>query len=230
MFTRKRPETTDGTHLSSHVALAATVLLVATTAVTMGVVSERAGSASSDQTVAPAEDKAQAVTADEAFDALSELIGFAYEIGDTWSFGEPLHARNEFRDGLNSRFIESNVYLLVGENNDERGPELYRNIMARGKGKDTIINYGFAAQGEHEPVENSLSKSTEGRIILTGRWVRTEGERSTAFKQDMELRDRSYAWRVWIRPGTSTSDADEAGPWRQIMDGEWIRKEPLDQR
>ena len=161
---------------------------------------------------------------------LSELIGFAYEISDT---GRSANRPRPQRVPRRAQQPIHRIQRLPPRRREQRRTRTGAVPQHHGreaKAKTQSSTTASRPQGEHEPVENSLSRSTEGRIILTGKWVRTEGERSTAVKQDMELRDRSYAWRVWIRPGTSTSDADEAGPWRQIMDGEWIRKEPLDQR
>ncbi len=141
--------------------------------------------------------------------ALEPLVG-TWDIEATWSWGQPLRARNVFERGIGGAVLECRTIV-----SDAGGPAYarYHTIYAWDAERETIVAHGFARDGQATEIELERIEDAAGPAFQT--LAEQEG---TTIRQRLELvDDDAYRWRVWSR----AAEGDE--PWEELMDGTWRR-------
>jgi len=138
-----------------------------------------------------------------------------YFIGDwtidaTWSWGDRLNGRNEYRVGLQGRFLE--VSTIVQDND---GPvyERYYSFYTYDRENESFVAIGLNSDGSTTSMPHTLDV-VDGLPVMA---FDTENEDGSRLRQTFEAIDQdTCAWKVWM---TAAGAAAE----RQIMEGRWER-------
>ncbi|HMQ16771.1 MAG TPA: hypothetical protein PKC49_12435 [Phycisphaerae bacterium] len=143
---------------------------------------------------------------------LSPFLG-TWEIEATWSSGEKLWARNEYRVGVGGRFLEATTFARDG---DGKVYERYLTIFCYDAAKKAFVSHGFTFDGTAKVTPVDVGEEA-GRPIVSLQWKIGEGDAAPEFRQRVAFVDGdSYRWQVWTRSGG-------AEDWSPMMDGVWKR-------
>ncbi len=145
-----------------------------------------------------------------------ELAAMSYFLGDweieaTWSWGATLKGRNEYRVGLNGRFIEQRTIV-----SDNGGPmyERYRTVYAH-DAESGFLAHGFSSDGSFKTVDLAIETDEGGAV--TAIQINNEQPDGSVIRNRVERRDAaSYGWIVHMR-------ANEEEEWRPLIDGVWTK-------
>ena len=154
-----------------------------------------------------------------AFAALRPLVGYAWEIEATWSNGNALKARNEYRVGLNGNFVTADTFV-----SDAGGPEYqrYHSVFARHPSRAGVLQiHGFTYDGSVDVADMEIIDDG-GAFPL----MRVSGERKlpdgslVSLRQEIRMTSATaFTWKVWL-----VSPEGES----QLMDGVYRRGRTLD--
>lgn len=138
---------------------------------------------------------------------LNHFLG-DWEIEATWAWGATLRARNEYRVGLNARFVE--VTTIVSDNN---GPAYERYLSFYTAHNNDFKAVGFTFDGSVSELPYTLEREGETIVITTD--TTTNGAR---LRQRFETQgDDAYTWKAWMTaPGADTEQLIMDGVWKRV--------------
>ena len=151
--------------------------------------------------------------------ALRPLVGYAWEVDATWSNGNPLRARNEYRVGLNGNFVTADTFVSDGAGGEY---QRYHSIFARHPSEaGTLQIHGFTYDGSVDIADMKIIDDGGAHPLM-----RVTGERKmpdgtpVSLRQEMRFTsDTTFTWQVW----SVTPDGET-----QLMDGVYTRGRKLD--
>ncbi len=130
-------------------------------------------------------------------------------IDATWVDGSPLHARCEYRWGLNRKFLVCKTFVSAGTGEYQR----YESIMAWHPEKKSLVSVDLAYNGQFsETVVELVDKHT----LRQGYTDYIPGHASPARQEISFVDNDRHTWKVWVKDGS--------GEWSTIMDGMFVRR------
>lgn len=157
----------------------------------------------------------------DRFGALTELVGYAYEIDATWEDGTPIRARSEYRADL-----DGNALITRTWTNGPDGEMYQRYLMLWTCNPETgaIETFGadYTGLGSRQDLELLEAGDGSDPVLFSLRTMDTPAGEVT-IKQHVTIEEggKGYGWKVWSR-------AEGAEEWTQMMDGRWARAGKLD--
>lgn len=197
------------TRTYSRVRLWATVALIASLVLVVGLA--RAGAQDDPPPPPKSVDTsgAPAVALDETRDALlaavAPYVGGEWTIDGAWSDGTPLKGREVYEWGVGKKFVHCKTFVTAPAGEYQR----YETIFGVKDGK--LMAWSFTYDGSSDSSEFKV----EGKKLSSAKAMNTPQGEATLHQSIELVEPDKFRWLVAIE------SAD--GTMRQIMDGMWIR-------
>ncbi|MBX3382578.1 MAG: hypothetical protein KF864_03615 [Phycisphaeraceae bacterium] len=156
---------------------------------------------------------------DPAMEALRGYVGYAWEINTSWESGQSLRARNEYRVGLNGKFVTADTFVK-----DDKGGEYqrYHSVFAKHPDRPGMLQiHGFTYDGSTDLSEVEIIPAEDGgqpTLRVRGSRKGLDGAPMNLVQEVRLVSETEFTWKVIV-----LSDEGE----RVLMNGSYKRAHAL---
>lgn len=157
---------------------------------------------------------------DPSLEVLRAYVGYAWEIDTKWESGQSLKARNEYRLGLNGKFVTADTFVDDGKGGEY---QRYHSIFAKYPDRPGVMRiHGFNHDGSTDVFEMEVIPSGEGghpTLRVRGERKGQDGKPMNLVQEIRLISDHEFTWKV-----IQLSDAGD----QVLMNGSYKRTKALD--